>query len=62
MTALPIRNIPFEFEDVDFIWNPANPTFSIAMNTLSFFAIGLGKIFLPGDARRRATDQRPRRA
>ena len=45
MTALPIRNIPFDFEGVDFIWNPENPTFSIGMNTLSFFAIGLEKYF-----------------
>jgi predicted metal-dependent hydrolase len=45
MTALEVRNIPFEFNDVEFIWNPANPTFSISMNLLSFFAIGLEKYF-----------------
>ena len=43
MTDLKIRRIPFSFEDVAFIWNPTNPGFSIAMNTLSFFAIGFEK-------------------
>lgn len=43
MTNLKIRRIPFSFEDVAFIWNPANPGFSVAMNTLSFFAIGFEK-------------------
>ena len=43
MTDLKIRRIPFSFEGVPFIWNPANPGFSIAMNKLSFFAIGFEK-------------------
>ncbi|TVV76771.1 metal-dependent hydrolase [Sphingomonas solaris] len=43
MTDLKIRRIPFSFEDVPFIWNPENPGFSIAMNKLSFFAIGFEK-------------------
>lgn len=43
MTNLKIRRIPFSFEDVAFIWNPANPGFSVAMNTLSFFAVGFEK-------------------
>ena len=43
MTDLKIRRIPFSFDDVPFIWNPANPGFSIAMNKLSFFAIGFEK-------------------
>lgn len=43
MTDLKIRRIPFSFEDVPFLWNPENPGFSIAMNKLSFFAIGFEK-------------------
>lgn len=43
MTDLKIRRIPFSFENVPFIWNPENPGFSIAMNKLSFFAIGFEK-------------------
>jgi hypothetical protein len=43
MAELKIRRIPFSFEDVPFLWNPANPGFSIAMNKLSFFAIGFEK-------------------
>ena len=45
MTALPIRNIPFDFKGVDFVWNPVNPSFALVMNALSFFAIGLEKYF-----------------
>lgn len=43
MTDLKIRRIPFSFDGVAFIWNPENPGFSIAMNTLSFFAVGFEK-------------------
>ncbi|WP_217430237.1 metal-dependent hydrolase [Sphingomonas bacterium] len=35
-----MRKIPFSFEGVEFIWNRDNPVFSIAMNKMSFFAIG----------------------
>ncbi len=41
MSELVVRHIPFEFQDVDFTWNRANPQFSLAMNVLSFWAIGL---------------------
>ncbi len=43
MTDLKIRRIPFTFEGAAFIWNPENPGFSVAMNTLSFFAVGFEK-------------------
>jgi len=45
MSNLKIRRIPFQFEGVDFIWNTENPSFSITMNKISFFAIGLEKYF-----------------
>lgn len=37
MSELTVRKIPFSFEGVDFIWNPANPAFSVAMNLVSFY-------------------------
>ena len=43
MTDLKIRRIPFSFEGVAFVWNPNAPGFSVAMNTLSFFAVGFEK-------------------
>ncbi len=43
--GLTIRKIPFDFEGVEFIWNPANPRFSIEMNKVSFFAVGLERYF-----------------
>lgn len=43
MTDLKIRRIPFAFDDVPFMWNPQNPGFSMAMNILSFYAIGFEK-------------------
>lgn len=43
MTDLKIRKIPFAFDGAPFIWNPENPGFSIAMNKLSFLAIGFEK-------------------
>lgn len=45
MAGLTVRKLPFEFEDVEFIWNPDNPRFSIDMNKLSFFAVGLERYF-----------------
>jgi predicted metal-dependent hydrolase len=45
MSELVIRRIPFEFEGVEFIWNPANPGFSLLMNKVSFFMIALEKYF-----------------
>jgi hypothetical protein len=35
MSDLKIRKIPFRFDDVEFIWNPANPAFSVYMNNIS---------------------------
>jgi len=45
VSNLKIRRIPFQFDGVDFIWNPHNPNFSITMNKVSFFAIALEKYF-----------------
>jgi hypothetical protein len=45
MSDLQIRRIPFEFEGVDFIWNPEQPAFSAMMNMISVMAIGLEKYF-----------------
>lgn len=45
VSNLKIRRIPFQFDGVDFIWNPHNPAFSIMMNKVSFFAIALEKYF-----------------
>lgn len=39
LTRLKIRNLPFRFgDDTPFQWNPANPLFGFAMNSLSFVA------------------------
>lgn len=38
-----MRRIPFNFDGVDFLWNPANPAFSIMMNSVTFQAIGFEK-------------------
>ena len=62
MIDLKVRRIPFNFDGVDFIWNKNNPEFAITMNKLSFFAIALRKIHLPGDARCRTADHRSARA
>ena len=43
MSDLTIRRIPWDFEGVDFIWNPENPFFSVAMNKVSFLAVGFEK-------------------
>jgi hypothetical protein len=45
MSNLQIRRIPFDFEGVDFIWNPDHPAFSMMMNNISFQVIGLEKYF-----------------
>jgi predicted metal-dependent hydrolase len=41
MVDLHIRRIPFEFEGVDFMWNPANPEFAVFIDALSFWVMGL---------------------
>jgi predicted metal-dependent hydrolase len=43
MSDLKIRRIPFEFEGAEFVWNPAQPAFSIAMNKVGFLAVGFEK-------------------
>jgi len=45
MSGLKVRRIPWEFEGVDFLWNPQMPAFSVMLNTISFLAIGLEKYF-----------------
>ena len=40
MTELQVRRIPFDFEDVEFIWNPKKPGFSLLVNFTSFAAVG----------------------
>lgn len=45
MSALQIRRIDWDFEGVEFIWNPQNPAFSMMMNSISFMVIGLEKYF-----------------
>jgi predicted metal-dependent hydrolase len=58
MTDLKIRKIPFTFDDVAFLWNPDNPYFSIAMNKLSFFAVGFERYICraTADAEAKITD------
>ncbi len=43
MTNLVIRKIPFDFEGVESIWNPANPAFAVMMNAITFQAIAFEK-------------------
>lgn len=46
MSDLIVRKIPFEFQDVDFKWNPAHPQFSTVINMISFWVIGLERYFV----------------
>jgi len=39
MTDLTIRQIDFDIDETDFIWNPANPAFSVLMNQITFFVV-----------------------
>ena len=43
MTDLTIRQIDFDIDETDFIWNPANPAFSVLMNQITFFVVGFEK-------------------
>lgn len=43
MSSLTIREVEFDFEGVDFIWNPKNPDFSYLANVISFQTIGFEK-------------------
>lgn len=40
MSDLVLRKIPFNFDGVEFMWNPENPAFAMTMNTVTFQAIG----------------------
>jgi predicted metal-dependent hydrolase len=46
MSNLQVRRIPFTFDDVDFHWNPNNKAFSVFINSISFWVIGLEKYFV----------------
>lgn len=41
MSNLQVRQPAFSFDDVEFLWNPANPAFSVFANCVSFWVIGL---------------------
>lgn len=45
MSDLKIRRIDWNFDGVEFIWNPENPAFSVMMNSISFLVLGLEKYF-----------------
>jgi hypothetical protein len=40
MSDLQVRQLPVTFDGVEFIWNPANPAFSVFANFISFWVIG----------------------
>ena len=58
MTDLTIRQIDFDIDETDFIWNPANPAFSVLMNQITFFVVGFEKYMcrVMRDAEARITD------
>lgn len=59
MTTLKIRKIPFDFDGpVPFVWNPANPEFSIMCNAVGILAIAFEKFVVINckEARDRITD------
>ena len=41
MSDLQVRQPPFTFDGVAFLWNPTNPSFSVFVNCVSFWVIGL---------------------
>jgi hypothetical protein len=43
MSALEVRKFQGNFSGVDSLWNPDHPSFAIAMNKFSFWAIGFEK-------------------
>jgi predicted metal-dependent hydrolase len=43
MSDLVLRKIPFNFDEVEFVWNPSNRAFSMMMNAVTFQAIGFEK-------------------
>lgn len=58
MSDLQVRRIPFTFDGVDFLWNPHNKAFSVFVNSISFWVIGLEKYFVRAirDAEERIDD------
>ena len=62
MSSLKVRKIPFEFEGVDFLWNPHEPAFSVLINAISFWVLGLERYFVKAfrDATPRITDDEVR--
>jgi predicted metal-dependent hydrolase len=45
MSSLTIKQIDWQFDDVEFYFNPANREFSAFMNAISFMAVGLERYF-----------------
>lgn len=64
MSDLQVRQIPFSFEGVEFLWNPANPAFSVFANCVSFWVIGLERylVRIMKDADERISDPQVRQA
>ena len=43
MSNLVVRQIDFDVDQAQFIWNPDNPSFSVLMNQITFFVVGFEK-------------------
>ena len=43
MSDLVVRQIDFDVDQAQFIWNPDNPSFSVLMNQITFFVVGFEK-------------------
>ncbi|MDG1493787.1 MAG: metal-dependent hydrolase, partial [Luminiphilus sp.] len=43
VSDLVVRQINFDVDQAKFIWNPANPSFSVLMNQITFFVVGFEK-------------------
>lgn len=43
MSDLNVRQLSYDFEGIDFVWNPQNPAFSYLANVISFQTIGFEK-------------------
>lgn len=43
MSNLVVRQIDFDVDHAEFIWNPDNPSFSVLMNQITFFVVGFEK-------------------
>ncbi|HET9117258.1 MAG TPA: metal-dependent hydrolase [Pseudonocardiaceae bacterium] len=62
MSDLQVRQLPFDFDGVEFLWNPANPAFSVFANCVSFWVIGLERylVRIMKDADEHISDPRVR--